>query len=122
MKKGWILFVGLISGVFLIVIGLVDPSDQATMFGLIAGMAFFLEAGNGANFGLIPHVFPNRNGVISGFTGAAGNLGGVIFASIYRANGSDFHRSIWILGVCFVGLNLAFAWVRPIPKNQIGGQ
>jgi MFS transporter, NNP family, nitrate/nitrite transporter len=80
-KKAWILFVGITSGAFNIAIGLTDPQDQATMFGLIAGMAFFLEAGNGANFGLIPHVHPHANGIISGFTGAAGNLGGVIVSS-----------------------------------------
>jgi hypothetical protein len=47
LKKGWILFVGIISGAFLIAIGLLNPQDETTMFGLIAGMAFFLEAGNG---------------------------------------------------------------------------
>ena len=43
VKKGWIIFVGVISGAFNIAIGLTDPRDEATMFGLIAGMAFFLE-------------------------------------------------------------------------------
>ena len=47
LKKGWILLVGIISGAFLIAIGLLNPQDETTMFGLIAGMAFFLEAGNG---------------------------------------------------------------------------
>ena len=50
LKKGWILFVGIISGAFLIAIGLLNPQDETTMFGLIAGMAFFLEAGNGYDF------------------------------------------------------------------------
>jgi hypothetical protein len=31
----------------LVAIGLTDPHNEAMMFGLIAGMAFFLEAGNG---------------------------------------------------------------------------
>jgi hypothetical protein len=47
LKKGWILFVGIISGAFLVAIGLLNPQNETTMFGLIAGMAFFLEAGNG---------------------------------------------------------------------------
>lgn len=121
-KKAWILFVGIISGAFNIAIGLMDPRDEATMFGLIAGMAFFLEAGNGANFGLIPHVHPHANGIISGFTGAAGNLGGVIFAILFRFHGNQYQESFWILGIMFIGFNLAFCWVRPIPKNQIGGR
>ena len=47
LKKAWITFVGVVSGAFLVAIGLTDPHQEAMMFGLIAGMAFFLEAGNG---------------------------------------------------------------------------
>jgi NNP family nitrate/nitrite transporter-like MFS transporter len=52
----------IITGIFLIVIGVVNTHDTHTLFGLIAGMAFFLEAGNGANFSLVPHVHPYANG------------------------------------------------------------
>jgi NNP family nitrate/nitrite transporter-like MFS transporter len=34
------------TGAFLIAIGVTDSHDKSTMFGLIAGMGFFLEAGN----------------------------------------------------------------------------
>jgi len=61
-KKWWINFVGVMSGVFLIIIGKLDPKDLDTMIGLIAVMAIFLEAGNGANFALVPHVHPHANG------------------------------------------------------------
>ena len=61
-KKIWIHIVGLITGIFLVVIGVTDPHNQSTMFGLVAGMAIFLEAGNGANFALVPHVHPHANG------------------------------------------------------------
>jgi NNP family nitrate/nitrite transporter-like MFS transporter len=61
-KKLWIHFVGVMSGIFLIIIGALDPKDLDTMIGLIALMAIFLEAGNGANFALVPHVHPHANG------------------------------------------------------------
>jgi NNP family nitrate/nitrite transporter-like MFS transporter len=61
-KKFWIHFVGVTTGIFLIAIGLKNPHHKPTMFGLIAGMAFFHEAGNGANFALVPHVHPFANG------------------------------------------------------------
>jgi NNP family nitrate/nitrite transporter-like MFS transporter len=60
-KKFWIHFVGVMSGIFLIVIGKLDPKELDTMIGLIALMAIFLEAGNGANFALVPHVHPHAN-------------------------------------------------------------
>jgi NNP family nitrate/nitrite transporter-like MFS transporter len=61
-KKLWINFVGVIAGVMCIVIGKVNSHDQDTMIGLVALMAIFLEAGNGANFALVPHVHPHANG------------------------------------------------------------
>lgn len=73
-KKIWLVFLAVMTGIFLIVIGVVDSKDQSTLFGLIGGMAFFLEAGNGANFAYVPHVYPQNNGIVSGFTGAFGNL------------------------------------------------
>ena len=80
------------------------------------------QAGNGANFGLVPHVHPHANGIISGFTGAAGNLGGVIFAILFRFHGTHYDQAFWILGIITIGLNLVFAWVNPIPKGQVGGR
>lgn len=164
-KKLWIHFVGLVTGVFLIAIGVVDSHSKATMFGLVAGMAFFLEAGNGANYSLVPHVHPHANGIFtlirpffviihpcslsnehqtgrrsgkinvlslllitifagitSGIVGAAGNLGGIIFAIIFRYNGKNYGKVFWITGIITIAINLSVSWIRPIPKGQIGGQ
>ena len=87
-KKANIVFVGVISGVFLIAIGLTNPNEEAMMFGLIAGMAVFLEAGNGANFALVPHVHPYANGILSGVVGATGNAGGKyeLFVVLYSSH------------------------------------
>ena len=63
-KKLWITFLGLVMGAFELAIGLADPKSMATMFGLVAGLAFFMDASNGANFAVVPHVFPHANGMI----------------------------------------------------------
>lgn len=120
-KKMWITFVGVVSGIFLIIIGQLDPKNLSTMIGLIAGMAFFHEAGNGANFALVPHVHPHANGVLSGMVGATGNFGGVIFAIIFRYNGTNYHTVIWIMGIMYIAINLAVSWIPPLPRGQIGG-
>ncbi|KAJ5917701.1 hypothetical protein N7466_011255 [Penicillium verhagenii] len=106
-KKLLLTFLGVIMGAFLLAIGLTDPTHEATMFGLVAGMAFFLEAANGANFGLVPHVHPYANGIVSGLVGGFGNLGGIIFAIIFRYNESHYGRSIWIMGVISLVGNVA---------------
>lgn len=61
-KKILLLFLAIVMGAFQLAIGLSDPKNQSTMFGLTAGLAFFLEACNGANFALVPHVHPFANG------------------------------------------------------------
>jgi MFS transporter, NNP family, nitrate/nitrite transporter len=92
------------------------------MFGLTAGMAFFLEAGNGANYALVPHVHPHANGIVSGVTGSAGNFGGIIFAIIFRECKTDYAKPFWIIGIITIVLNLAVSWIKPIPKGQVGGR
>ncbi|KAK0729215.1 nitrite transporter [Apiosordaria backusii] len=72
LKKIWIVVCGAVTGVLLMVIGFLDPKSEGVMFGLVALMAIFLEAGNGANFSLVPHVHPFANGILSGLTGAGG--------------------------------------------------
>ncbi|KAI9748349.1 MAG: hypothetical protein M1835_001815 [Candelina submexicana] len=122
VKKSLIHIYGVIAGAFLIAIGLKNSHHQSTMFGLVAGMAFFLEGGNGLNYALVPHVHPHANGIVSGVTGASGNLGGIIFAIIFRYNKTNYHRVIWIIGIISIAMNVAVSWIRPIPKKQIGGR
>ncbi len=123
----------------MIAIGVLNSKDRTTMIGLVAGLAashplaqtnrlisdrvqFFMDAGNGANFSLVPHVHPFANGIVSGGVGAMGNFGGIIGAIIFRYNGVHYGKSIWILGIISIALNLAVCWIRPIPKGQIGGR
>jgi NNP family nitrate/nitrite transporter-like MFS transporter len=64
-KKIFLSFLGVGMGAFQIAIGFSDPKSEATMFGLTAGLGFFLEACNGANFAVVPHVHPFANGMLS---------------------------------------------------------
>lgn len=123
LKKMWIVVCGAVTGVLLIVIGVLDPKDQGVMFGLVAVMAVFLEAGNGANFSLVPHVHPFANGILSGLTGAGGNLGGVVFAVVFRFmdGGKGYARGFWVIGVVNLGIALGVSWIRPLPRGQVGG-
>lgn len=121
-KKMWLVFCGLTMGVFELCIGLVNSHNEATMFGLVAGLAIFMDACNGANFAVVPHVHPFANGILSGIVGASGNFGGIIFAIIFRYHGKNYAKVIWIIGAISIGVNVACSWIRPIPKGQIGGK
>ena len=120
-KKALLHIFACITGAFLIAIGVLNSHNLGTMIGLIIGMAFFLEASNGINFSVVPHVHPYANGIVSGITGASGNLGGVVFALIFRfvpAGPTHYGHAIWIIGVITIALNLAVCWIPPVPKRQ----
>lgn len=121
-KKIWLHGLSIITGAFLVAIGATNSHKQNTMFGLVAGMAFFLEAGNGANYSLVPHVHPHANGIVSGCTGAAGNFGGIIFSIIFRYLPKQYGKTIWIIGIITMVINALVSWIPPVPKGQIGGR
>ncbi|KAF3903004.1 hypothetical protein ABW20_dc0107765 [Dactylellina cionopaga] len=121
-KKLWNTGLNVFAGIFAIVVGVVDSHHRPTMVGLIALLAIPMEMGNGSNFSLVPHVHPHANGILSGLVGAFGNFGGIIFAIIFRYNGTNYPKVFWIIGVIMIAMNLSVVWIRPIPKGQIGGR
>lgn len=127
-RKAAVVACGCAAGAALVGAGRADPRaaagrPQGELFGLVALAAIFLEAGNGANFALVPHVHPRANGLVSGTAGAGGNLGGVVFAVVFRfmGAGTDYAGGLWIIGAITIVLNLILAWVPPLPRGQIGG-
>jgi NNP family nitrate/nitrite transporter-like MFS transporter len=70
-------------------------------------------------------VHPHANGIISGITGAAGNLGGIVYAIVFRyqtdGTTTNYAKALYIIGAIMIGMNISVSWIRPIPKGQIGG-
>ncbi|KAK3300985.1 major facilitator superfamily domain-containing protein [Chaetomium fimeti] len=137
-KKGWVVGCGVGAGVGLVVVGVVDSGGgggggggssggwggEGVVFGLVGLVAVLLEAGNGANFSLLPHVHPQANGVVAGLTGAAGNLGGVVFAVVFRfmEGGTGYAKGFWVIGVVHLVVFAAVCWIPPVPRGQVGGR
>jgi NNP family nitrate/nitrite transporter-like MFS transporter len=117
-KKMWLVGLGLCLSGCAILIGFLDPHQESLMFGLVVLMAFFIAASNGANFAIVPHVHPSSNGIVSGIVGGMGNFGGIIFAIVFRYNGTQYHKALWIIGFIILGITLLFSWVRPVPRNN----
>ena len=61
---------------------------------------------------------------MTGVTGAAGNLGGIIFLLIarYSDGSADYPNVFWTIGTIAIAGNLLVSWIRPIPKDQLGGR
>ena len=110
------------TGAMMLLVGLLNPKSISVMVPLVGVvLMFFLAGANGLTFSLVPHVHPQANGVVSGFTGACGNLGGVVFAIIFRY-GSSYGTSIWIIGAIIIGVNVLICWIQPVAKAQRGGR
>jgi len=122
-KKALLHFYSIATGAIIVAIGVAHHETVTSLTLLIGiGLSFFLEGANGLNFSLVPHIHPYANGVVSGVTGASGNLGGIIFAIVFRYNTGHTGRAMWIIGTIIMAINVAVCWIRPIPKGQIGGR
>jgi len=123
-KKYWMLFLGIAGGVISISLGTyIDreldhghkPSLVVVMV-LIVFLAIFTEQGCGANYSLVPHCNPYSNGAMSGLVAAMGNVGGVIFAMVFRFEPLPLGKAFWICGIICIIINSALT-VIPVPQR-----
>ncbi|CAF3659327.1 unnamed protein product [Rotaria sp. Silwood1] len=105
-KKWWLIFLGVVQGVFFMWIGFAKFKIYHLIV-LMTGLAIFMEAANGAIFSLVPAIHPKFTGIVSGVTGASGNVGGILFSLAFRFLGTDYQTALWIIGIICLGSNLA---------------
>ncbi len=120
-KKFWMLFCGVVQGIFLIWIGFRPHLSIAGLITALSFMALFMEMANGANFAVVPFINKAHTGLISGSTGAFGNAGGIFFSLVFRftiVNGkNNYFRGFWIIGICSIVVNLAVCLI-PIREER----
>ena len=58
-------------------------------------------------------------GLITGVTGAAGDVGGIFYLLIARDNGTHYAKVLWVVRIVNIALNLLIVWMRPVPKGQV---
>ncbi|GAA5880529.1 hypothetical protein JCM8547_002038 [Rhodosporidiobolus lusitaniae] len=125
VKKYITITLGFLQGMMSLAYGLYSRSkynagsipDLSTQMGLVALMAIFCEVANGTNFSLVPHCSPLSPGTVAGLVGAMGNLGGIIFAIIFRFDTLQAYSKAFIIsGALAAGVNL-FVILLPAPKK-----
>ncbi len=96
---------------------LVD-SSWPVWLAVIAAMAcsFFVQAGEGAVFAVVPLIKRRLTGQIAGMTGAYGNVGAVIYLIIYSM--VDASTFFWVIAATAV-LGLAMLFMLDEPKGEI---
>ncbi|MDP8995616.1 MAG: MFS transporter [Pseudomonadota bacterium] len=79
--------------------------------------SLFVNAGNGAVYAMLPMIKRRLTGQIAGMVGAFGNVGGVIFLTVYGAFDAQTMLAV-AAGCSALGLALVFLFVED-PKGQI---
>ena len=93
-----------------------DWSMVMTMV-VVVFCSFFVQAGAGATFGVVPTIKRRLTGQIAGLTGAYGNVGAASFLLIYSL--TDATTFFTVIGVsCLVVFGLIVAFLEE-PKGQI---
>lgn len=101
----------LLEGCMLIVFSLMVTIPTAMV--AMVFFSLFVQMSEGATFAIVPYVILRRVGVVAGLVGAGGNLGAVIWNSIWsNLVAVDPSRYFWIVGVAVLcGSFLSFLTV-----------
>jgi MFS transporter, NNP family, nitrate/nitrite transporter len=79
--------------------------------------SFFVQAGAGATFGVVPTIKRRLTGQIAGLTGAYGNVGAAIFLLIYSL--TDAVTLFMVIGVSCAVVTALVVFFLEEPKGQI---
>ncbi|CAG8691819.1 16693_t:CDS:2, partial [Acaulospora morrowiae] len=75
---------------------------SSTLSGSIIVMiviSYFTQACCGTSFAIVPYLDPAAVGIVSGLVGSGGNIGGLIFAAIFKAFSRDILNGFMVLGL-----------------------
>ncbi|KAL3892010.1 hypothetical protein ACJMK2_004250 [Sinanodonta woodiana] len=89
-------------GIMLLVFSQMNTIPSA--IAIMVVFSIFVQMGCGSTYALVPYINPHRVGVISGLIGAGGNVGGIIWNTVWADMvDTDPSRWFWVLGVCVLG-------------------
>ncbi|KAL3891993.1 hypothetical protein ACJMK2_004233 [Sinanodonta woodiana] len=104
-------------GIMLIVFSQITTIPAA--IAVMVVFSIFVQMACGTTYSLVPYINPRLVGVISGLIGAGGNVGGIIWNTVWADMvDTDPSRWFWVLGICVLcGCFLTF--LIPIQKQRI---
>lgn len=89
---------------------------QNTLAGTIVVMilfSLFVQASEGASYGVVPFVSKRALGIVAGFVGAGGNAGSAITQAIFfKSDNLETYEGIRYMGIMIIGITLfvSFIW------------
>ncbi|KIK92499.1 hypothetical protein PAXRUDRAFT_829898 [Paxillus rubicundulus Ve08.2h10] len=109
-KKYLLIAFGVAQGILSLGLGVyIDKHDEPSLtiiIVLFVILAVANEAANGINFSLVPHCNPCSNGFMTGIVGAMGNVGGVVFALVFRFQPTPAGKAFVTSGIIAMVVNV----------------
>ncbi|CAG8540198.1 3014_t:CDS:1 [Acaulospora colombiana] len=69
---------------------------------LFLSFALQMQVCCGTSFAIVPYLDPAAVGIVSGLVGSGGNMGGLVFAAIFKAFSSDILNGFLVIGVIVI--------------------
>lgn len=84
---------------------LFSQADSIT-FAVISMLSFalFLKMANGATYGIVPFINDKNVGLVSGIVGAGGNLGGMLFGFLFKAESITYAEAFRFIGLIIISV------------------
>ncbi|GMH43524.1 hypothetical protein BSKO_11446 [Bryopsis sp. KO-2023] len=102
----------MMEGILVVCLGLAGNNLLGTIL-LMAVFSIFVQASEGACYGIVPFVSKRALGVVTGFVGAGGNIGSVVLqAAFFRSHGIDTDRGFILMGITVMVVTQAILFIR----------
>ena len=109
--KGWLLALMLLAeGVGLLLFA--QAGSLALAITAMLCFALFLKMANGATYGIVPFISEKNTGLVSGIVGAGGNLGGMMFGFLFKAEGISYVQAFTYIGYVIIGVSVIIMITR----------
>jgi NNP family nitrate/nitrite transporter-like MFS transporter len=80
--------------------------------------SYFTQAGCGTSFGIVPFVDRNM-GIVSGWVGGGGSIGGAVFTAIFKLYGFESPTPFMVIGIVVMVVSLTTFFLRVDGKMLI---
>ena len=64
--------------------------------------ALFLKMANGTTYSIVPFINEKNVGMVSGIVGAGGNVGGMLFGFLFKAEGISYIQAFSYIGIMVI--------------------